>query len=135
MNKNAHIILLGGHVKKLLKSWTQVHKLIQIIFKINMQLRPEAGIDGLKLEKKVTELCFCVRKLQQYYCLHKNEKILALSTGEGCLVKMMETAEVTKSTSLIREKTRSTFMAGWESLVSFLCETEKNELLIHGFNN
>lgn len=49
---------------------------------------------------------------------------------------MMELAEMAKLTSLIREKTISTYIADWKPLMDFLHKTEKkNKLMIYGFDH
>lgn len=51
---------------------------------------------------------------------------------EEWIVKMMECAQMAKLPALIREKTLINFNADWKPLFNFLCETEKNEIMIYG---
>lgn len=57
-------------------------------------------------------------------------KDLTLATTEEYLIKMMEFAEVTKFTSLTKEKTTSVFMADQKSLIDFLHRMEKSAVMI-----
>lgn len=52
-------------------------------------------------------------------------KTSALLTTEDWLLKMMEFAKMAKLTTLIREKTLSTFTSNWKLLIHFLCEMKK----------
>lgn len=54
---------------------------------------------------------------------------------EEWMMKMMDIAEMAKLTALIRDQTLSKFNADWKSSLTFLHETEKNEFIIHNFDN
>ena len=58
-----------------------------------------------------------------------------LPTMEEWLVKLTDFAEMDKLTSLIRERTLSTFIDDWKPLMDFLHKNEKNELVIYGFDD
>lgn len=58
-----------------------------------------------------------------------------IPTMEEWLVKVTELAEVAKLTSLIRERTITTFISGWNILMDFLLKKEENKLVIYGFDD
>lgn len=50
-------------------------------------------------------------------------------------MKLMELAEMVKLTTLLKEKTLSSFVFMWKPILDFLLETERNAVLIFVFDD
>lgn len=104
------------------KFWIQIDPLIESILKINMQLRPEVFLLGQREggESHGTLFLWMIIAAILKYFMHRDGK------NEHCsqrVLKMMELAEMAMLTSLIREKTLSTFRADKKPLAGFLHKT------------
>lgn len=51
------------------------------------------------------------------------------------MLRMMELAQMMELPALIREKTLLSFNADWKPFLDFLLETEKNEIMLYGFDD